>query len=213
MKFRFGCRGCIACNMNHKHQQCNFKKLIFFFPWEGRKIKSLNLLESDSPAYLLRTKGWAISILLNTMWNSRQHTGQGWKQSVQQEMDYTSLSIYVSAALFVHIHTDDTRKVGGMAGYWYRFIVSITALYPLGSTLSWAHRRGFITVCDSRCGLCVHCGFIVLLYQDLYSHTPLLSKGLPGAQTFIYLRDWVLRGAPGVSGWISPLNSGCFCYI
>lgn len=74
MKFRFGCRGCPACNMNRKHQHCNFKKLIFF-PQERRKIKSLNLLVRPPPPCLLTlNNGWALSVL-NTVWSSRPHTG------------------------------------------------------------------------------------------------------------------------------------------
>jgi hypothetical protein len=44
---------------------------------------------------------------------------------------------------------------------WTRFIVPITAFYPLGSTLSREQQQGFITVCDSRygavCALAIHC--------------------------------------------------------
>ena len=50
-------------------------------------------------------------------------------------------------------HTHMRRAgVGGTAGCWCRFMFPITALYPLGSTLSQENRRGFITVYDSRYG-------------------------------------------------------------
>ena len=49
MKFRFGCRGCPACNMNHKHQQCNFKKLIFFSPRKKENKISESASQTTSP--------------------------------------------------------------------------------------------------------------------------------------------------------------------
>ena len=59
----------------------------------------------------------------------------------------------VCAHAHTHTHTHMQRAgVGGMAGCWCRFIFPITALYPLGSTLSRENRRGFITVYDSRYG-------------------------------------------------------------
>lgn len=71
------------------------------------------------------------------------------------------------------IHTHMVHWHAGMAGCWSRFIFAISALHPLGSTLSQEHRQGFITVYDSRygavCTLQIHCppgsGFI-------QSHTP-----------------------------------------
>lgn len=196
MKFRFGCRGCPACNMNRKHQHCNFKKLIFF-PQERRKIKSLDLLVRPPPPCLLTlNNGWALSVLLNTVWNSRPHTEHIWKQNMQQEMDGTTCSIYISVALLAYTHI------------WYTGMREWLAVGPdlyLPSVLSilWDqlyHRntgRGLLQCMTAGMGLYVHCRFIVLLDQDLYSHTPLLLKSLIGAWTFIYLQGWVLHKAPG----------------
>lgn len=174
----------------------------WFFFHAGRKIKSQNLLESDltppPPHHLLPlNKGWAVSIILNTVWNLRQHTEHVWKQNVQQEMDCPSCSIYVSAALFVRTRTAHGR--------WEEWLAVGTDLYfpsllsILWDQLCYGNTSGGLLQCvTAGVGLRAHCRFIVLLDQDLYSHTPLPSKSLLCARTFIYLWHWVLHNAPWV---------------
>lgn len=96
-------------------------------------------------------------------------------------------------------------------GRWEKWLAVGTDLYsPSLLSILWdqlCHGNtgaGLLQCVAAGVGLYVHCSFIVLLDQDLYSHTALLSKSLLGAQTFIYLQDWVLHNAPWVSDRILP---------
>lgn len=119
------------------------------------------------------------------------------------------LAVFTYQQPCLRTHTYGTREVGGMAGCWYRFIFPITALYPLGSTLSREHRRGFITVCDSRCGavctLWIHCppgsGFI----QSSHPFFP--SAYLVHRHSFLY-GDSVLHNAPRATDQILCHGAG-----
>lgn len=105
---------------------------------------------------------------------------------MQQEMDCTARSIYVSAALFAYTHIPHTRVGERGAGGLDLYFPSLSSI--LWDQLCHGSTGGGLLQCmTAGVGLYVHCTFIVLLAQDLYSRTPLLSKSLLGAQTFIYL--------------------------
>lgn len=52
MKFRFGCRGCPTCNMNHKHQQCNLRSWFFFFSPRRKENKISESARVGPPSLL-----------------------------------------------------------------------------------------------------------------------------------------------------------------
>lgn len=152
MKFWFGCRGGLAYNMTHRHQQCNFKQPIFFFFLPRRKgNKNLWICWSQiaGPTYSKQRAGpsrsfWILCEIPGTI-TEQVGNSTRWRW-------ITPLSAFTYLRPCLCTHTYGTREVGGMGGYRGRFIVPITAFHPLGSTLSQEHRQGLITVCDSRCG-------------------------------------------------------------
>lgn len=99
-------------------------------------------------------------------------------------------------------------------GRWEEWLAVGTDLYfPSLLSILWdqlCHGNtggGLLQCVTAGVGLYAHCRFIVLLDQDLYSHTPLLSKSLLGAWTFVYLRDRVLHNGPWVSDQILHVSA------
>lgn len=205
MKFRFGCRGCPACNMNHKHQQSNFKRVIFFSRGKEKKnTPSLNLLESDDPPPTStstptpspfpfseqRLGSFSPEYCMKFQATSRARMEAEWAAG-----DGLRLSRYLRiGTLPAHIRT---------RGAWEEWLATATDLYfPSLLSILWdqlGHGNtggGLLQRAAAAVGLYVHRRLVLLLDQDLHSHTPLLSKSLRGAQTFTYLWNWVLLSAP-----------------
>lgn len=174
----------------------------FFFSQEGRKIKSefarIRLRSTSLLTYSEQRLGnlnpSEYGMKFQAAYRARMETecaaGDGWHRS-----QYLRISGLVCA----HTHAAHGR--------WEEWLAIGTDLYfPSLLSILWdqlCHGNtggGLLQCVTAGVGLCVHCRFIVLLDQDLYSHTPLLSKSLLGAQTFLYLQDWILHNGPWVSG-------------
>lgn len=156
--------------MNRKHQQCNFKKLISF-THQGRRIKSLNLLEWDPPSLLTYSEQRLGNLSPSEYCMKSQATYRACTETEWAARDGLHLLQYLCLSSLVCAHTHTAH------GRWEEWLAVGTDLYfPSLLSILWdqlCHENtggGLFQCVTAGVGLCAHCRFIVLLDRDLYTH-------------------------------------------
>lgn len=172
-------------NIYHKHQQCNFKKVVFFS--RGKKNKISESARVRPPPLLTSSEQRLGNLSPSEYCMKFQATYRACVEAECAAGDGLHLLHYLRIGGLVCAHTCSTREVGG-------WLAAGTDLYfPSLLSILWDQlchgdtSGGLLQCVTAGVGLYVQSRFIVLLDQDLYSHIPLLSKSLLGARTFIYL--------------------------
>lgn len=191
--------------MNHKQQPCNFKMLIFSFSPRRKENKISESARVGPPSLLTYSEQRLGNLSPSEYCMKFQATYRACMEAECAAGDGLHLLQYLRISSLVCAHTHTAH------GRWEEWLAVGTDLYfPSLLSILWdqlCHGNtggGLLQCVTAGVGLYAHCGFIVLLDQDLY------SPHIPSFQVLTWCIDIPLStGTRSCTMPLEPLTRSC----